>query len=95
MLANQTWWNMSSSARAGALAAAAQSNMQEQRDSTRAAGIAAISQLWQYYNNPALLDDQCQHQQTKAFVCLTVLGVGCRLLVWLLVKYKVMRKAHE
>lgn len=88
---------MTSSVRSTALANAAQQNLQaaSPANESQAAGIAAVTRLWQYYNHPHILEHQCYAQQTKAFVVLLVLGLGVRILVWCLAKVKVARKAQE
>lgn len=60
-----------------------------------AAAPAALTQLWQYALRPELLQQQCAKQGAVAFAVLLGLGAGCRLLLLLLVKFKVFRKAQE
>jgi hypothetical protein len=60
-----------------------------------AATIAALSQLWQFYSRPELLEEGCRQNQIIALMVLLGLGAAARLLVYFLVKIKVMRKASE
>lgn len=96
-LSGQQWWDLPSSQRANALADAAAAALRNSPKETRseAAAAAAITQLWQYYNHPRLLNDECQVAQGTAVAVLVGLGLLCRLLVFGLVKYKVARKAQE
>lgn len=64
-------------------------------DRSAAAGVVAITQLWQYYHRPQLLNWECRQQQRLAISVLTALGTAARLAVWVLVKWKVARKAQE
>ncbi|WIA22163.1 hypothetical protein OEZ85_004499 [Tetradesmus obliquus] len=98
--AGQDWWRMSSVQRADAMAAAAADAYAAARASNSdglpdAAAAAAMTQLWQYYNHPEYLHANCRPQQILAFALLGGLGLMCRLLLWLLVWFKVRRKASE
>lgn len=64
-------------------------------EQSNAATIAALSQLWQYYSRPELLQRGCDHSRVLALAVLFALGAGTRLLVYVLVKVKVMRKASQ
>lgn len=88
---------MTSSQRADALADAAAATLRDSPNAGKsdAAAAAAITQLWQYYNHPRLLNDECQVSQGTAVAVLVGFGLLCRLLVFALVKYKVARKAQE
>jgi hypothetical protein len=60
-----------------------------------AAAVAALTQLWQFQSRPDLLQQDCGPQKVTAFAVLFGLGLACRLLVLLLVRWKVARKAQE
>lgn len=96
-LSGQQWWNLPSSQRADALADAAAATLRDSPNEARseAAAAAAITRLWQYYNHPRLLNDECQVAQGTAVAVLVGLGLLCRLLVFVIVRYKVARKAQE
>jgi hypothetical protein len=96
------WASMRSAQRASAMAEAAAAAY---RNSTAAGGssaqqsaaaaIAALTQLWQFQSRPDLLEQDCGPQKVTAFAVLFGLGLGCRLLVLLLVRWKVTRKVQE
>jgi hypothetical protein len=95
------WASMRSAQRAGAMADAAAAAY---RNSTAAsssgqqsasAAVAALTQLWQFQSRPDLLEQDCGPQKVTAFAVLFGLGLACRLLVLLLVRWKVARKAQE
>jgi hypothetical protein len=93
----QQWWNMTSADRATALTDAAMLSWRESPPESRghAAAAAAISRLWQYYNHPQQLNQNCQEMEGTAMAALIGLGLLCRLVVWGLVKLKVNRKAQQ
>jgi hypothetical protein len=78
-----------------AAAAAAYDNAESAHDKSSAATVAALSQLWQFYSSPRLLEMGCRQSMEVAMTALGVLGVVTRLMVYVLVKWKVMRKASE
>lgn len=86
---------MTSAERARAEAAAAKlaSSLPESRQ--EAVAGAAITQLWQYYNRPYLLYSHCREAQGTAAAVLVGLGLFCQVLVFVLVKWKVARKAQQ
>jgi hypothetical protein len=96
------WASMRSAQRADAMAAtaaaayrnstAAGSSSSQQ---SAAAAVAALTQLWQSQSRPELLAQDCGPQKVTAFAVLFGLGLVCRLLVLLLVRWKVARKAQE
>jgi hypothetical protein len=93
----QQWWNMTSSQRANALAEAASATLRDSPAESRseAAAVSAVTRLWQYYNHPDLLNQECRAAQATAVAVLLGLGLLCRVLVFVLVKYKVARKKQE
>jgi hypothetical protein len=93
---------MRSAQRADAMAAAAAASYSSSTASgsspsqqSAAAAVAALTQLWQFQSRPELLQQECVPQKVTAFAVLFGLGLGCRLLVLLLVRWKVARKAQE
>lgn len=94
---NQQLWNMTSAQRSTAMAQAAAANLRDSPAASKpdAAAAAAITQLWQYFNHPHLLNQQCNAARGTAVAVLVALGVVCRLSVWVLVKVKVARKAQQ
>lgn len=96
-ISGKQWWNMTSVQRADALVEATLENLQHSSAENRgeAAAAAAITQLWQYYNRPHMLDQQCRAAQGTAVAVLIGLGLLCRALVFVLVKWKVARKAQQ
>lgn len=88
---------MTSAQRSLALADAAEATLRGSPADSRAdiAAATAITQLWRYYHHPHLLNDECKQAQGIAALALLVMGVVCRLLVWVVVKIKVARKAQE
>jgi hypothetical protein len=78
-----------------AAAAAAYDNADSASDKARAATVAALSQLWRFYSRPELLQKGCQQSMELAMSVLAGLGFVTRLMVYVLVKWKVMRKASE
>lgn len=96
-ISGRQWWNMTSVERADALAEAAAANLQSALPESRqeAAAGAAITQLWQYYNRPYLLEGHCRAAQGTAAAVLVGLGLLSRVLVFALVKWKVARKAQQ
>lgn len=96
-ISGRQWWNMTSVERADALAEAAAANLESSLPESRqeAAAGAAITQLWQYYNRPYLLEGDCRAAQGTAAAVLVGLGLLSRVLVFVLVKWKVARKAQQ
>jgi hypothetical protein len=88
---------MTSAQRSLALADAAAATLRDSPASSRAdiAAATAITQLWRYYHHPHLLNNDCKQAQGAAVGALLLMGVLCRLLVWVVVKFKVARKAQE
>lgn len=88
---------MTSADRATALTDAAMLTWRQSPPESRgqAAAAAAISRLWQYYNHPQQLDKNCQEMEGSAMAALIGLGLLCRLVVWVLVRFKVHRKAQQ
>lgn len=93
----QQWWNMTSAERSTAMARAAAVNLRNSPPANRpnAAAAAAITQLWEYYNHPHLLNRHCNQAHGTAVAVLVALGLACRLSVWVLVRIKVARKAQQ
>jgi ABC-type phosphate/phosphonate transport system ATPase subunit len=90
-------WNLTSAERADALASAAADNLHKTAPGSQqsAAAAAALTQLWQYYNDPGLLTQQCSKEAYKAYFVLFGLGFICRILVWIVVKSKAHHKSQE
>jgi hypothetical protein len=88
---------MTSAQRALALADAAAVTLRDSPAESRAdiAAATAITQLWRYYHHPHLLNHECRQAQGIAVAALLVMGMVCRLLVWVVVKVKVARKSQE
>lgn len=86
---------MTNSQRADALVDAGHHNFRHNSNSSDAAGFAALTQLWQFYTQPELLERDCQRQQAKALIVPMVLGSLCRIMLFVLVRWKVARKAQE
>lgn len=88
---------MTSAQRSTAMARAAAANLRASPAASRpdAAAAAAITQLWQYYNHPHMLNQQCNAARGTAVAVLVALGLACRLSVWVLVRIKVARKAQQ
>ncbi|KAF8061902.1 ABCG21 [Scenedesmus sp. PABB004] len=95
----QRWLGMGgSAARADVLAdAAAAAHAGAADDDARAvtAAAAALTQLWRFQSHPEALTQECGGARAAALGVLFALGLGCRLAVVLLVKWKVARKAQE
>ncbi|WIA38572.1 hypothetical protein OEZ86_001885 [Tetradesmus obliquus] len=96
------WAAMRSAQRADAMAAAAAAAYRNSTaagsssaEQSAAAAVAALTQLWQFQSRPQLLAQECGPQKWTAFAVLFGLGLVCRLLVLLLVRWKVSRKAQE
>eukprot|EP00775_Hariotina_reticulata_P007451 gene7451-7661_t len=93
----RSWWGLNSAQRSDALvasAAAAAGNATAQ-NAGQANAALALTQLWQFYHRPEMLRDHCHSKSVDAALVLMGLSLGCRLLVFLLVKWKVRNKAYE
>lgn len=93
----RSWWGLNSAERSDALvdsAAAAAKNATAQH-AGQANGVLALTQLWQFYHRPEMLRDHCHRKSLEAALVLMGLSLGCRLLVFVLVKWKVRNKAYE
>lgn len=95
----QGWLTMHSKERADDMAEQAREGYQNATaagtESSTAAAAAALTQLWQYHSRPEILTDECSRRRTVAYSVLFGLGLVCRVLVLLLVRSKVARKAQE
>ncbi|KAF8058431.1 ABCG25 [Scenedesmus sp. PABB004] len=91
------WWRLSSADRSTAMAAAARRAHASAKGEARttAAAAAAMTQLWDYYNHPANLANDCRSAELLAYGVLVALGLGCRVGVWCLVKWKVVHKSNQ
>ncbi|KAF6261487.1 hypothetical protein COO60DRAFT_775152 [Scenedesmus sp. NREL 46B-D3] len=76
-------------------AAAAYGSAATPAQKSSAATVAALSQLWQFYSRPELLRQGCLRSRHIAMSVLLVLGAVTRLMVYALVKWKVVRKSSE
>lgn len=88
---------MTSSQRANALVDVTAQALRDSPPGAKAdaAAAAAVTELWQYYHKPSLLNDECGYARVNAIVVMAGLGVASRLAVWALVRWKVDRKAQQ
>jgi hypothetical protein len=94
----QNWLKLNTTQRADAMATLAQQAMRNATDPPvmrDAAAATAMTQLWRYYHHPNDLAADCRRADLTAYLMLVGLGFAARVAVYLLVRWKVSRKAQS